>query len=147
MRGDGFLSSCSWPGGVLSDFWMGVVFWSDFGGWRVSAASLLNCFEMNLSTWGEVRRVGRMWCAGKNRIWGWEVCVRTRDGLLSAAPLTVTGHTCFIFRTHSSHSTLCPILQRAMTLRWVLVAGASACKYLIGFQMSLCAYPHLGYPP
>ena len=40
----------------------------------------------------------------------------------------------FCFRTHSSPFTLCPILQQAMTLRWVLVAGAPACKYRIGFQ-------------
>ena len=45
--------------------------------------------------------------------------------------------------------TLCPILQRAMTLLWVLVPGASACKYLIGFQLPWKASPpsEPGRPP
>ena len=30
---------------------------------------------------------------------------------------------------------------------WILVAGAPARKYHIGFQMSLYANPHLGSPP
>ena len=45
--------------------------------------------------------------------------------------------------------TLCPILQRAMTLLWVFVPGASACKYLIGFQLPWKASPpsEPGWPP
>ena len=55
------------------------------------------------------------------------------DGLLAAASLTA--HRTHVLFPHPLFSpAFCPILQQAMTLWWVLVAGAPACKYLIGFQ-------------
>jgi hypothetical protein len=108
MRGDGFLSSCKL---TLRGFeWLldGSCFMVRF--WRVKSECCLTTEllrDESLHVRGGEKGRREVGC-GNDRIRGWEVCVRARDGLLSAAPLTVTGHICFIFRTHSSPSKIWP---------------------------------------